>query len=104
MAARQRGEREQETTPTRFPETTPALTRDDSFTLQAVMDMQKTLGGVAKQIDSLDARVSKMSDEVSKHGKWIFAANVVLLIALGLIGFFAKVLWDIAKVKFGLPP
>lgn len=37
------------------------------------------------------------------HGKWIFAANVVLAIALAILGFLAKVLWDIAKARLGLP-
>ena len=95
--------REQATNPTQFPETTPAYTRDDSFTLQAIMDIKGTLGGLVKQIDSLEVSVEKMATDVSKHGKWIFAANAVLLISLGILGFLAKVLWDIAKVKLGIP-
>lgn len=82
---------------------TPAYGSDHNFTLQTIMEVQKTLGGLVKQIDGLDKNVNKLSDDVSKHGKWIFAANAVVLIALGILGFLAKILWDIAKVKLGVP-
>jgi hypothetical protein len=70
--------------------------------IYVLMELKGTLGGLVKQIDNLDQNVGKLSTDVAKHGKWIFCANVILLLALGIIGFIASVAWDIAKSHLGV--
>jgi hypothetical protein len=73
------------------------------FTLQAVMEMQRTLGGLENKIDNVDRHLTAIAADVSKHGKWIYAATVVAVLTLGGFGFLAKVMWDIVKAKMGIP-
>lgn len=87
--------------PTEFAQVPPYPSMDHSFTLQAVMEMQKTLGILSGKIDSVDSTVKEIGRDVSRHGKWIFAATAVALLLFTIVGFMAKVAWDIAKVKLG---
>jgi hypothetical protein len=61
---------------------------DYSFTLQAVMELQKTVGQLAEGIDSLIRRVDQESSILSKISHQIYAAWAVLVV-LGIIGGFA---------------
>jgi hypothetical protein len=81
----------------------PPPTLDQSFTLPTIMTMQHTLGGIEKQVEGLDRKVDKLSADVEKHGRWLFTANVILIIALAVISFVAKMVWDVVKVKLGAP-
>jgi hypothetical protein len=95
-------EAERGTSPAKFAATAP-LTLDQSFTLPTIATMQHTLGGIEKQVESLDRKVDKMSNDVEKHGRWLFAANAILPIAIGIMGFIAKMVWDIVKAKLAIP-
>ena len=89
---------------TSFPHTTPLLTLDyGSFVMQSLMTMQATLGGLVKHVDSVDKKLDRVADDVSKHGRWIYAASVVVVIGVSVLGFLVKALWDIAKAKLGVP-
>lgn len=72
--------------------------------LSTVLSIKSDLGGVCKQLDGLDAKIEKLGDEVSRHGKWIFAANIVLVILIGVVGFAAKAFWDVILVRLNTPP
>lgn len=91
-------------TPQQFPSvTTPRPNQaTHDFTLQAVMEMQKTLGGVCAQLDRIDSEIQRTADDVSKHGRWIFAANVVIVIAVGVFGWVLNMIWEIVKARFGI--
>lgn len=98
----QKKSQEQET-PREFPQLPPNYSNmDHSFSLQAIMEMQKTLGGLSGKIDSLDATIKELGKDVSRHGKWIYAATIIAALLFACVGFIAKVAWDVAKVKLGL--
>ena len=91
------------TTPQSYAPTTPPQAQaGHDFTLQAVMEMQKTLGAIGNKVDTVDKRVDDMSTELAKHGKWIFAANVVLAISVFGFGWVLTIIWDVIKGKFGI--
>lgn len=55
-------------TPTAIPETTPPQRypmTDYSFTLQAVMELQKAVGGLTVRIDELIGKVDKQADRLN---------------------------------------
>jgi hypothetical protein len=66
------------------------------------MDMQRTLGGLENKIEGLDRHVGDIAKEVTKHGKWIYAATAVALLLATGVGFLFKILWDIGKAKLGI--
>ncbi len=74
---------------------------DHSFTLQAIMEVQKTLGNldgklgaVADRLDKLENRVSSLDDKLSGVTHKLYAAGVVLAIALAVGGFLLNKSWD----------
>lgn len=86
-----------------FPHTTSLLTFDhDSFVMQWMMTMQATLGGLVKHVDSMDKKLDRVADEVAKHGRWIYAASVVVVLGVSVLGFLVKALWDIATATLGV--
>jgi hypothetical protein len=100
MAAKPRVDREQDTNPIRFPETTPAHTRDDSFTLQAVMEMQKTLGKLDHAVTLLVASEADTKAKIGRIEKVFYAAGVVLLICLSLGGWMLTAAKDFAMTYY----
>lgn len=75
---------------------------DHSFTLQAVMEMQKQLGGLVEAVNSLKvaseksaASVDATNDKVSALSHKIYAAGVVLAIVVAVGAFFANKAWDL---------
>lgn len=77
------------------------------FTLQAVMEMQKSIGGLETSVKSLNESLTKISGKidsletkVSGISHKVYAAGVVLaiLIAIGgtVGGFIVNKAWDIA--------
>ena len=74
---------------------------DHSFTLQAIMDVQKTLGtldgklgALVDRLDKLENRVSGLDDKLSGVTHKLYAAGVVLAIALAMGGFLLNKSWD----------
>lgn len=91
------------TTPSRFPETTPPAPHlsDFSFTLQAIMEMQKTLGQLTQAITTLTEESKKRGEVLDRISHKVYAAQVVLWIAGGLLTalggvavFFLNRIWD----------
>ncbi len=90
--------------PSRFPERAPDThyATDHSFTLQAIMEMQKAIGGISAEIKALSAgqqkfetKLDKMEDSLSTMSKQLYAAGVVMLIALAVGGFIVDKAWDL---------
>ncbi len=75
-----------ETTPSRYPMT------DYSFTLQAIMEMQKTIGGLNEAVGTLKSLTEKQGDKLDKISHRIYAATVVITIALPILAFLANLL------------
>jgi len=72
-----------DTTPSQFPNTTPpgypSPTHD--FTLQAVMEMQKTLGQLTQAVTTLTETAKENRTEIGTISKQVYAAKVVITIA-----------------------
>ena len=95
---------ERETTPPRLPEITPQAypSSDYSFTLQAVMEMQKTLGQLTQAVITLTEESKEIKGKLNRIGNKVNAAQVGLVISgvvLSAIGSAAVyILCEIWKV------
>jgi Flp pilus assembly protein TadB len=75
---------------------------DYSFTLQMVMELQKSTGQLTEAVNSLrDAidkqgdKIDKIEDKLSGITQKIYAAGVVLTILVVIGGFIVNKAWDI---------
>lgn len=75
---------------------------DHSFTLQAIMELQKSNGNLTgavsalkQSIDKLDNKLDKIEEKVSGVTHKIYAAGVVLAILVCLGGFIINKAWDL---------
>lgn len=66
------------------------------FTLQAVMDMQKTLAALSVSVDHLITSESKTCEKVARVEKVMYAAGVVLVISLAIGGWLVSTAKEIA--------
>ncbi|MFZ0479318.1 MAG: hypothetical protein WAL71_09225 [Terriglobales bacterium] len=91
-----------ETTPSRFPETTPPAYpgSDYSFTLQAVMEMQKGVGHLTKAVETLEEHAKSQGQKIDHMSKVIYAAGVVLTIAVIGGGWVVNRVADVAIEMF----
>lgn len=81
---RTRTEASLESTPSRYPaETTPQAyhSSDYSFTLQTIMEMQKTLGQLTQAVNTLTEESKKRGDILDKISHKVYAAQVGLVVA-----------------------
>lgn len=102
----------QDTTPQATPAGTPnggfsGQQHGHDFTLQAVMEMQKSIGSIESSINNLADKIGDqsqaMSDLKKKVGsieKVMYAAGVVLLISLTLAGWMINAGKDFAMTYF----
>lgn len=72
-----------------------------SFTLQAIFEIQKSVGQLQASVDRLDSKVEKLDDsvsdvsgKVSRINMILFAASIILTISITLGGFLANKIWD----------
>lgn len=96
-----------DTVPTSMPSSVPSPNVDHSFTLQAVMEMQKSIGALDASVKSLTeatsalrASVTDVKDKVSKIEKTIYAAGVVLVIGLAAGGWMLNAAKDFALTAY----
>ena len=109
--------REDETTPPRMPDTTPpnypSPTHD--FTLQAVMHMQETIGGLVEAVESLkdqskerDRKLDEIVKEIHSVGRDVHAAKAIgrtLLWVIGAVGaLLGTVIGACLQGRFSRPP
>jgi len=92
------------TTPPTFPETTPPAypSSDYSFTLQAIMEMQKTLGQLTQAVTTLTEESKKHREKIDDMSHKIYAAKIslwivgfVLTAVGGIVAFFLNRIWEI---------
>lgn len=81
----------------------PPTMLDHSFTLQAVMELQKSTGQLTNAVENLvreinkqDAAIQDLNTKVSGLSHKIYAASVVLGIMVLVGGFFVNKAWDLA--------
>ena len=88
--------------PVSFPEGTPGMTGyDHSFTLQAVMEMNKTLGGLGEKIDRLRADVDTLGKRLDDNSDKVDKINTKLAWATGIaagIAAVVMVIWGIVGI------
>lgn len=84
---------------------------DHSFTLQAVMELKGSLGELTGTVKSLNASVEalskkldKMDDKLSGVTHKLYAAGVVLAIALATGGFLVNKAWDMMAAQIVAKP
>jgi hypothetical protein len=81
----------------------PHVGADHSFTLQAIMDLTKSMGqvvesvnGMSKRVDALSDRIEKLEEKVSSITHKLYAAGIVIAIAVTVGGFVINKASDLA--------
>lgn len=90
--------------PAQYPLGTPPYpSPDHSFTLQTIMDLNKSMGqmiesvnGMSKRIDDLSSRMEKLEGKVSSITHQLYAAGIVFTIAVAVGGFVINKASDLA--------
>jgi hypothetical protein len=74
---------------------------DHSFTLQAIMELQKSVGQLTEAVNTTrlalekqNQQLGKIEEKVSSITHKLYAAGVVLAIALAMGGFLLNKSWD----------
>lgn len=78
----------------------PAPHHDHSFTLQAIMDLQKTVTALTVSVEAMKQSVDDTRSKVSKFEKILYAASVVLLITLAGGGWILNTVKDFAMLHY----
>lgn len=75
--------------PPRFPETTPPHYpgSDYSFTLQAVLELQKSVGQLQEAVGTLKEQGKQHAEKLDKLNLRIYAATAVLVVLGTILGF-----------------
>src|SRR5579863_3029315 len=100
MSAREDRERSREGPPQRMAETTPPEypSRDYAFpTLQAVIEMQKTLGQLGQAIHTLTEQVKDNDKKLDKIALVVYSAGAVIAVLGTIGGFIVKGAWDLIE-------
>lgn len=63
---------------------------DYSLTLQAVMELQKTVGGLTEAVNGLKDRVEKQGEKLERISHRVYAAGVVITILVPILAFLAN--------------
>ncbi|MCK7458473.1 hypothetical protein [Idiomarina aminovorans] len=74
------------------------------FTLQTIMELQKSVGSLESEIKGLREaqtntlnRTEKACDKLESVDKKLYAAGIVLVIVLGIAGWMLNVAYDLSK-------
>ena len=81
---------EQQDQPRRFPDSPPPQASDHSFTLQTVMELQRSMGKV-------EQAVVQLTKVVETQGKTLNVIQYTLVFTAGVVsalGYVGKILWD----------
>jgi hypothetical protein len=91
--------------PQRFADTTPQVFpgSDYSFTLQAVMELQSKVAQLTEAVSNLSKKVEKHDEKLDHATKVIYAAGVVLTIAMVVGGWVVNRVADVAVEIFKHP-
>jgi hypothetical protein len=97
MSPREDRERGRETTPQRMAETNPPAvpTSDYSFTLQAVFEMQKTVGQLMQGVETLTHESRENSKKLNHISHVVYAVGAVVTVIGGIAGFVLRGVWEV---------
>lgn len=86
---------QEDVAPEAFPETPPPRYSQPGhdFTLQAVMEMQRTLGQFTAKIDRLVEDVGKLGGKIGDVEKDVHTVKVGAVVALGVLTVVGGILW-----------
>ena len=75
--------------PQSFPETTPQRYpgSDYSFTLQAVLELQKSVGQLHEAVGTIKEQIKHQGEKLDKLNLRIYAASAVLVVLSTILGF-----------------
>ena len=81
---------------------TPAVTNQDhSFTLQMIMELQRSIGQLSESVaqihrdtGKIETRLDKIDASMSSVKTTITVAGIVLTIIIAISGFFVDKVWD----------
>jgi hypothetical protein len=78
--------------PSGFPDVTPPRypMTDYSFTLQAVMELQKTIGGLTEAVNTLKTQTERQGTKLDSISHRVYAATVIVMIAVPIVAFLAN--------------
>src|SRR2546425_492681 len=103
MTPREEKERRQDSVPGSLPEGTPSSYpgSDYSFTLQSVMEMQKSVGQLIQAVTTLTETSKKHDEKIDKISHRVYAASVVIAIFTAIGAFLLNKIADavIAALK-----
>jgi len=96
----------QESTVPVFPEVTTPLYKgsDYSFTLQAVMEMQKAVGQLTEAVKTLSEHSKDQAKKLDRISHIIYAAGAVLAIGIVIGGFLLTTLKELLINYFNSNP
>jgi|GEM_PF-3641616 len=91
--------------PESLPTSTPSVTSSDhSFTLQAVMDLQRSAGALTSAVNALtksqkdlSKKIERVEERLSGVTHKLYAAGVVLVLALSVSGWVLNASWGLLK-------
>ncbi len=80
---------EEGTTPPSYPAVPPPGygQSDHSFTLQAIMEMQRSLGGLENAVENLRTKVDAQGTTIGRIEKIVIAATAVVTVVGGIVLF-----------------
>lgn len=76
------------------PQDVAGFDRDHSFTLQAIMEMQRSLGELTQAVKTLTDTTKIHGDKIEKISHRVYAAGAVIVVLLGIGTFFLDKIWD----------
>ena len=93
------GKEGRETTPQRLPDTTPQVYpgQNYDFTLQAVFEMQKTMGQLTQAIQTLTEEAKESKKTLSRISHIIYGATAVLVVLGTITGWVLSKAWDLIE-------
>jgi hypothetical protein len=106
MARDERDLRNKESTPPRLAETTPQVYpgQNYDFTLQAVFEMQKTMGQFTQAIQTLTEEAKDSKKTLSRLSHIIYAAAAVLAVLVTVGGWILSRVWELIEPALKLVP
>jgi len=81
--------------------TQPTSNQDYSFTLQMIMELQRSVGQVSESVaqihretGKIESKINKLESSMSSVKTTITVAGIVLTIIIAISGFFVDKVWD----------
>lgn len=98
MTPRDERERSRESTTPRFPDTNPPESPSKDYalpTLQAVIEMQRTLGELNQAVKTLTVQSNNQGEKIDKISHRVYAATAVVTVLTGIAYFFLNKIFDV---------